>query len=49
MRPVMASILGQFHFQLPSLPWPLLGATAVSVAVAWALDRGAFGDRPHRR
>jgi len=49
MRPVMASILDQFHFQLPSLPWPLLGATVVSVAVAWALDRGAFGHHHHRR
>lgn len=48
MRPVMASLLVQFHFQLPSLPWPLLGAAAVSVAVAWALDRGAFG-RHHGR
>lgn len=49
IRPVMASILGQFHFQLPSLPWPLLVAASASVAVAWALDRGAFGDRHHRR
>ena len=43
IRPVMAGVIGQFHFQLPSLPWPLLGAAAVSVAVAWALDRGALG------
>lgn len=48
MRPVMASILGQFHFQLPSLPWPLLAAASASVAVAWALDRGAIGWRNSR-
>jgi hypothetical protein len=48
IRPVMAGIIGQFHFQLPSLPWPLLGAAAVSVAVAWALDRGALS-RHHDR
>ena len=48
IRPVMAGIISQFHFQLPSLPWPLLGAAAVSVAVAWALDRGALS-RHHGR
>lgn len=39
--PVMAGILGQLHFNVPTLPWPLLVAAAASVAVAWALDRGA--------
>ena len=48
IRPVMAGIIGQFHLQLPSLPWPLLGAAAVSVAVAWALDRGALSRHHHR-
>ena len=40
--PVAASVLGQLHFKLPTLPWPLLVAAVVSVAVAWALDRGAL-------
>jgi len=48
IRPVMAGVLGQLHFQLPSLPWPLLVAAAVSVAVAWAIDRGALGRHHHR-
>jgi hypothetical protein len=45
LRPVMANVLGQLHFQLPTLPWPLLAAAVASVALAWALDRGALGRR----
>ena len=41
VQPVMASVLSQLHLRLPGVPWPLLGAAALSVAVAWALDRGA--------
>jgi hypothetical protein len=47
IRPVMANVLGQLHFQMPNLPWPLLVAAAVSVGLAWALDRGAIS-RFHR-
>lgn len=55
MRPVMAAVVSRLQFDLPSLPtlpWPLLGATVASIAIAWALDRGAAGwfsaHRDHR-
>ena len=49
VQPVMAEVFSQLHVRLPAIPWPLLGAAAASVAVAWALDRGAIGwhQRPH--
>jgi hypothetical protein len=43
VEPVMAEIVGRLHYSLPTLPWPLLGVAAVSVAVAWALDVSASG------
>jgi hypothetical protein len=43
VEPVMVGIIGRLHFSLPTLPWPLLGVAAVSVAVAWALDVSATG------
>lgn len=42
MKPVIATLISQWHLSLPSLPWPLLAATAVSVVLAWAIDRGAM-------
>jgi hypothetical protein len=45
VAPVMAGVIGQLHFNLPSIPWPLLAAAGVSVALAWALDRGAVNWR----
>ncbi len=47
VQPVMASVLGQLDLRLPAIPWPLLGAAAASVVVAWALDRGAVGWSRH--
>jgi len=49
VQPAMASIVGQLNFTLPTLPWPLLGAAGVSVALAWVIDAGASGwhRRPH--
>ena len=49
IQPVIAVLASQFHFRIPSLPWPLLAAAAASVVVAWALDRGAIGWRNSRR
>jgi hypothetical protein len=46
MQPVMATVVSRLQFEppgLPTLPWPLLGATIASIAIAWALDRGAAG------
>lgn len=37
---VMSGLLPRVSLALPELPWPLLGAAAVAVAVAWVLDRG---------
>lgn len=41
VKPLMADIASRLHFNLPTLPLPLLGAAIVSVLLAWALDRGA--------
>lgn len=41
VQPVMATVIDRLHFKLPTLPWPLLVAAAVSLALAWAVDRGA--------
>jgi hypothetical protein len=49
VQPVMASLSAQFRVNIPTLPWPLLGAAAVSVALAWALDRGAMNWWGNRR
>ena len=42
LRPLLAG------FELPSLPWPLLAATAVAIGVAWAVDQGASRLASHR-
>ena len=42
VAPVMGRVVGQLHVELPSIPWPLLAAAGVSVALAWAVDRGAI-------
>jgi hypothetical protein len=40
LQPVAANIFASFHMQLPSVPWPLLVATALAVGAAWAVDQG---------
>jgi hypothetical protein len=40
LQPLAAKIVAAFHFSLPSVPWPLLSATALAVAAAWAVDQG---------
>lgn len=40
LQPVMAKIVGAFHISLPQVPWPLLFATALAVAAAWAVEQG---------
>ena len=45
VAPVMAGVASQLHIHMPTVPWHLLAAAAVSIAVAWALDRGAIGWR----
>lgn len=41
LQPVLATALQRVNVDLPHLPWPMLGATAVALVVAWAVDRGA--------
>jgi hypothetical protein len=41
LLPVLARVAGRLHVDLPTLPWPLLGAAALAVACAWVVDRGA--------
>ena len=43
LLPVLSVVLRtlQFRMALPSLPWPMLVATVVAIAVAWAVDQGA--------
>lgn len=43
VQPVLASVLGQLQFEVPTLPWSWLAAAAASVGVAWAVDRGVAG------
>lgn len=42
--PMLATLLEPLRLQveLPSLPWPMLVATAVAIGVAWAVDQGAL-------
>ena len=51
LQPVLLAVLRTLDLQLalPSLPWPMLVATAVAIGVAWGLDQGAmrFGSRRH--
>jgi len=49
LQPVLAQFTGAFQFTLPALPWPMLLAAAVAVALAWAVDTGAsrFGFWQH--
>ncbi len=41
LQPVMAEVLASMNFRLPSVPWPLVLAGGIAIAVAWAVDRGA--------
>ena len=39
--PMLSKLAASVQVRLPTLPWPLLVATAVAVGVAWTVDRGA--------
>src|SRR5207342_2135439 len=49
LQPVLGQLAGAFQVSLPALPWPLLFAAAIAIALAWAIDQGAsrfgFWDR----
>ena len=45
VAPVMAGVASQLHIHMPSVPWRLLAPAAASIALAWALDRGAINWR----
>ncbi len=51
LMPFLVAVLRPLRLQveLPALPWPMLAATAVAIAVAWVLDQGAtrFEQRRH--
>ena len=40
LQPLATNIVAAFNVKLPSVPWPLLFATAVAVAAAWAVEQG---------
>ena len=44
LLPFLAVVLRTLDLQvsLPSLPWPMLAATAVAISLAWALDQGVM-------
>jgi hypothetical protein len=40
IQPLLADVAAMFQLPLPALPWPLLGAAALAIVVAWAIDQG---------
>ena len=40
LQPLAANIFASFDMKLPSVPWPLLVATALAVGAAWAVEQG---------
>jgi hypothetical protein len=40
MMPIMGKVMGEMHLSLPRLPWPMVIATVVAIAAAWAVDQG---------
>ena len=40
LMPIMAKLLGEMHLSVPRLPWPMVIATVVAIAAAWAVDQG---------
>ena len=51
LQPFLLGVLRTLDLRvaLPTLPWPMLVATAVAIGVAWAVDQGAMRIRPRRR
>lgn len=43
LQPVLAQLLATLRITVPAVPWPLLGAAAAALVVAWLVDRGASG------
>jgi hypothetical protein len=44
VQPLLAGVMDALQIAMPALPdvpWPLLGAAAASLAVAWVVDQGA--------
>ena len=48
LQPLLAQVVGTFQVSLPSVPWPLLGAAAVAVGLAWAVEQGTSRLGPGR-
>jgi hypothetical protein len=40
MMPIMGKVMGEMHVSLPRLPWPMVIATVIAIASAWAVDQG---------
>ncbi len=49
LQPFMAKVLGEMHLELPRLPWPMVIATLVAIAAAWAVDQGLLRVESKRR
>lgn len=49
MLPIMAKVMGEMHLSLPRLPWPMVVATVVAIAAAWAVDQGVLRFESKRR
>lgn len=45
VQPVMANVISHLHVSVPTLPWRLLVAAALSMAMVGILDRAATGWR----
>ncbi len=41
LLPMLSRVVASFDVQLPTLPWPMLAATAAAVGLAWLVDQGA--------
>lgn len=49
MMPIMGKVMGEMHVSLPRLPWPMVIATVVAIAAAWAVDQGLLRFESKRR
>jgi hypothetical protein len=49
LQPFMVKVLGEIHLDLPHIPWPMVIATGVAIAAAWAVDQGLLRSESKRR
>lgn len=49
LQPYLLVVLRSLHFEMPPVPWSMVGATAVAIAAAWVVDQGATRIQSRRR